>query len=185
VVFFYHFSYILFIILSLILIILLSFISVYHVVIAYIIFMREHLFPSHTHILIRSLLTTLNSHVQDFGHLILFRCSCDLSFTRSWSFSLFDSGILTSFYSCFFTFLYSCISDLVFIPALFIWYHVWMLICDIAVIDDLLWFRFITCSGYIRLSVYTWGIFLAYIHHRLSLRLRFHVFWEAGRDNIV
>jgi len=57
-----------------------------------------------------------------------------------------------------------------------------MLICDIDVIVDLLWFRFITCSSYFRLSVYTWDIFLAYICRRLSSRLRFHVFWEAGRD---
>ena len=57
-----------------------------------------------------------------------------------------------------------------------------MLICDIAVIIDLLWLRFIACSGYFRLSVYTWGIFLAYIRRRLSSRLCFHVFWEAGRD---
>ena len=30
--------------------------------------------------------------------------------------------------------------------------------------------------------MYTWGIFLAYIRRRLSSRLCFHVFWEAGRD---
>ena len=30
--------------------------------------------------------------------------------------------------------------------------------------------------------MYTWGIFLAYKRRRLSSRLRFHVFWEAGRD---
>ena len=41
---------------------------------------------------------------------------------------------------------------------------------------------FITCSGYFRLSVYAWGIFLAYIRRRPSSRLRFRVFWEAGRD---
>ena len=58
-----------------------------------------------------------------------------------------------------------------------------MLICDIVVIVDLLWFRFIACSGYFRLSVYTWGIFLTYIRRQLLSRLRFHVFWEAGRDN--
>ena len=69
-------------------------------------------------------------------------------FTRSWSFSLFVSGILTSFYSFFFTFLDSCISDSAFILILFVWYHALMLICDIAVIVDWLWFRFITCLGY-------------------------------------
>ena len=41
---------------------------------------------------------------------------------------------------------------------------------------------FIAYSGYFRLSVYTWGFLLAYIRRRLSSRLRFHVFWEAGRD---
>jgi len=41
---------------------------------------------------------------------------------------------------------------------------------------------FIACSGYFRLSVYTRGIFLAYIRRRLSSRLRFHVFWEVGHD---
>jgi len=57
------------------LIILLSFILVYHIVIAYIVIMHEHLFL-YTHTLIRSLLTTLDSYVQDFGYLlILFRCS--------------------------------------------------------------------------------------------------------------
>jgi len=57
-----------------------------------------------------------------------------------------------------------------------------MLICDITVIVDLLWLRFMAYSGYFRLSVYKWGIFLAYVHRRLSLRLCFHVFWEAGHD---
>ena len=32
--------------------------------------------------------------------------------------------------------------------------------------------------------MYTWGIFLAYIRRRLSSRLRFRVFWEAGRDTL-
>ena len=41
---------------------------------------------------------------------------------------------------------------------------------------------YIACSGYFRLSMHTWGILLAYIRRRLSSRLRFHVFWEAGRD---
>jgi len=30
--------------------------------------------------------------------------------------------------------------------------------------------------------LYTWGIFLVYIHRRPSSRLRFCVLWEAGRD---
>jgi len=28
-----------------------------------------------------------------------------------------------------------------------------------------------------------WGVFLAYIRRLFSSRLRFRVFWEAGRDN--
>jgi len=65
---------------------------------------------------------------------------------------------------------------------LFICYHVWMFICDIAAI--LIYHSdFLACSGYFRLSVYTWGIFLAYIRRRFSLRLCFHVFGEAGRDS--
>jgi len=42
------------------------------VIIAYIVFMYEHL--SFTHTLIRSLLTTLDSHVQDFLDIFLY-CS--------------------------------------------------------------------------------------------------------------
>ena len=56
-----------------------------------------------------------------------------------------------------------------------------MLICNIAVIADLLWFKF-TCSGYFRLSVYTWDIFLAYIRRWFSSWLYFHVFWKAGHS---
>jgi len=40
------------------------------------------------------------------------------------------------------------------------------------------------CSCYFRLSVYAWGIFLAYIRCRLSSRLRFPVFWEAAYDKL-
>ena len=43
---------------------------------------------------------------------------------------------------------------------------------------------FIAGSGYFRLSVCAWGIFLAYIRHRPSSRLCFYVFWEAARDRI-
>ena len=42
---------------------------------------------------------------------------------------------------------------------------------------------YIACSDYFRLSVYTWDIILVYICRRLSSWLRFHVFWEAGRDS--
>ena len=32
--------------------------------------------------------------------------------------------------------------------------------------------------------MYTWGILLAYICSRLSSRLQFYVFWEAGHDRV-
>ena len=65
--------------------------------------------------------------------------------------------------------------------SLFICYHVWTYICVIAVILIYHSDR-IACSGYFRLSVYTWVIILAYIRRRLSSRLHFHVFWKARRD---
>ena len=50
--------------------------AVYHIVICSYCFYARAPFPSHT--LIRSLLMTLDSHVQGIRHLlILFRCSCD------------------------------------------------------------------------------------------------------------
>ena len=55
------------------------------------------------------------------------------------------------------------------------------IIC-IIVVMLILHSEYIACSDYFRLSVHTWGILLAYIHRRLSLRLYFYVFWEAGRD---
>jgi len=106
----------------------------------------------------------------------------ELVFARSWSFSLLILAFLSFFYSYFCTFLDSCISDSVFISDLFIWFNAWILLCDIAVIVDLFWFKFITCSGYFILSAYAWGIFFMYICCRLSSRLRFHVFWKVRRD---
>ena len=44
---------------------------------------------------------------------------------------------------------------------------------------------YITCSSYFRLSVYTWGILLAYIRRRLLSRLRFLVFGKQGVTIIV
>jgi len=40
-----------------------------------------------------------------------------------------------------------------------------MLICDIAVIVNLFWFRFIACPDYFKLSAYMRDIFLAYMRH--------------------
>jgi len=42
---------------------------------------------------------------------------------------------------------------------------------------------FIACSGYFTFIVYTWGIFLAYIRHRLPSWLCFRVFSKARRNN--
>ena len=94
VVFFYHdISYISFITLFLILIILLSFISVIMLLLITLL-LCTNTFPF-THTLIRSLLTILDSHVQDFGHLlILFRCSYDRTLRKELKFLSFGSGIL-------------------------------------------------------------------------------------------
>ena len=64
---------------------------------------------------------------------------------------------------------------------LFICYHC---VRYLYVILQWYWFimvDFITCSGYLRLSAYTWSIFLTYMRRRLSSHLRFSVFWEVGR----
>ena len=80
-----------------------------------------------------------------------------------------DSIYITSSYHFFPLFIcYYCVRYLYVILQ---WY--WFIIVD-----------FIPCSGYFRLSVCAWGIFLAYIRRRPSSRLRFRVFWEAGRDRI-
>ena len=47
----------------------------------------------------------------------------------------------------------------------------------------ILYSDYIACSDYFKLSVYTWGILLAYMRGRFPSRLCFHVFWEAGCDN--
>ena len=82
VVFFYHdTSYISFISLFLILIMLLSFISVIMLLLVSLLLCTSTFLFTHTHT--RSLLTTLDSHVQVIRHfLILFRCS--LSSYVSW-----------------------------------------------------------------------------------------------------
>ena len=140
-------------------------------------------FSLHTHSPGR-FLTTLDLHVQILDALFLLcRCSYEtVRFARSWTLSLFDSGILSFLYSCFY--FDSCTSHLasiLFLISFEIMCSLYMYYCSNC---WLLGFRFITCSGYFRLSVYTWVIFLTYIRRRLSSRLRFRVFWEAGRDNL-
>ena len=130
VVFFYHdISYISFITLFLILIILFQFIMLLLTL-----FLCTSTFPLHT--LIRSLLTTLNLHVQILDIL----CSCSgvhwaRTLCEELEFLSFGSDILFSLVFLLFPDSWY-ISDSVFIPVLFIWYHAWMLICNIAVIVD-------------------------------------------------
>jgi len=78
--------------------------------------------------------------------------------------------ILTFFYSCRFLFLYWTQCLFYSFISLLSCVNIYMYCCS-----DLNYY-FITCSGYFRLSVYMWGILLAYIRCRLSSRLRFHVF---------
>ena len=96
-------------------------------------------------------------------------------------FSIWLLVLLLNLYLCWSFFSIYITSSCHFI-LLFICYHVWTFIYTVAVLS---YYHsdYITCSGYFRLSVYTWGILLAYIRRQLSSRPRFHVFWEAGRDN--
>ena len=93
---------------------------------------------SFSYTLITSLLMTLNLHVQYWICFIsVIKCSMSPCMLRGvWSFSLFDSGILPPFYSCFCIFLVLVYQ----IRSLFMFFiymiHVWMLICDIAVSVD-------------------------------------------------
>ena len=76
--------------------------------------MHEH-FPF-SYALIRSLPDDPGFARPDFGHFIILSGFVETEHVaRSWS-SLFDSGILTSFYSYLCTFLDFCILDSVFIP---------------------------------------------------------------------
>ena len=90
-----------------------------------------------SYILIRSLLMTLDLHVQilalfQWSGIRWARACCEKSGVSPFLILVF----LPPFYSCFCIFLDSCISDSVFILILYLRYHVWMLICDIAVIVD-------------------------------------------------
>ena len=121
--------------------------SDYHVI-TYIVFLCTSTFLF-THTLIRSLLMTLDSHVQGIGHFfILFKWSCDRTLRKKLEFLSFDSSILASCYSYFCTLLDFMYIRFSLYSSSFMWYHVWMLICDIAVIVDSLCFRFIACSDY-------------------------------------
>ena len=127
-------------------------------------------------------LTTLDLHVQ-----ILDVCSIVQVFdetvrlARNWTLFLLILVFTSLLYSCYFLILSLSHSAVIFpsVIHLLSLFRLYMYYCS----DHwLLWFRFIACSGWFRLSVYAWGIFLAYIRRRLSSRLRSSVFWEAGRD---
>ena len=70
---------------------------------------------------------------------MLFKCSCDRTLHEELEFLSFGSSIFL--FSLFFLLFPDSryISDSVFVPVLFIRYNAWMLICDIAVVVDLLW----------------------------------------------
>ena len=98
-------------------------------------------------------------------------------------------GVLSSLYPItgiftFFYFLISLILDI--LDSLLVSFlYSFVIMCGHYIYCWWYWFikvDFIACSGYFRLNVYTWGFLLTYMHHRLSSRLFFHVFWEAGRN---
>ena len=87
-----------------------------------------------------------------------------------------------SCYSLFLLFPWFCTLDSVFASFL---YSSGIMCGHLYVVLQWYWFivvDFIPFSCYFRLSVCAWGILLTYIRRWLSSRLRFHVFWEAGRD---
>jgi len=178
VVSFYHdISYISFIVLSLILIILLSFILsgcyCLHCI------MHEHL-SLYTYSLGRFWRPWIRTF-RTFGHLLI---SCDRTLREELEFlPIWFWYYCLPFYSCLyslynFTYILNSLlslSSIIMISSV----GIYMSYCsDINYCSRF----FITCSGYFRLSVYTWGILLVYIRRRLSSRLPFHVFWEAGHD---
>ena len=159
-----------------------SFISYAHTLYAY----ALSLFLTHS---LGCFLTTLDLHVQ------ILNVSCYWSGVRwDWtccekleflySFWYYYLPFSSSWFRSFPDSLYIAISRYSF--SVFIWYHVWTSICNIPVI--LIYHSrlfYIACSDYFRLSVYTWGILLAYIHRRLSSRLLFMYFGKRGVTGAV
>ena len=91
------------------------------------------LFPLHTHSPGR-FLTTLDLHVQILELVSIVQVYDEtVRFVKSWSFSLFYSGTLIFLASVLFSVL--VISVQLLFQSWFIWYHAWLLICDIAVFD--------------------------------------------------
>ena len=111
--------------------------------------------------LMRSLgrfLTILNLHVQILNILFYWLgvrwdwtyCE-ELEFLPFWFwYSCLYFDILSSFLFLFLYFPWFLYIRFSLCSSSFIWYHAWMLICDIAVMVDLLWFRFITCFGLLK-----------------------------------
>ena len=89
----------------------------------------------YTHTLIRLLLTTLDSHFQNFGYLlILFRCSCDRTLLEE--LELFSFLILVSLPLFMLLFFDSCISHFASFHSLIHLRSCAIIICIIAVIVD-------------------------------------------------
>jgi len=90
------------------------------------------LFPLHTHSPGR-FLTTLDLHVQILELVSIVQVYDEtVRFAKSWSFSLFYSGTLI--FLAFVLFPNSCyIRSSHYSSSWFIWYHAWLLICDITV----------------------------------------------------
>ena len=128
-------------------------------------------------------LTTLNLHVQILN--VLFYWTDDELVRFAWSLEL-PSARLSVFpvFFCSVVFFSLCISlsyhPMSFICSLLSCVDIYMCITVIMIYYNF----FIACSCYFILSMYTWGILLAYLRRQLSSRLRFHVLWQAGRDKI-
>ena len=120
---------------------------------------------------------SLNLHIQICGYLLLIRYLERITcVTRSWSLFFLDHTysysfihVIPRFYlsiSCPVVISFLCSSAIIVLD-------IYMSYCsDI----DLSQKIFMACSGYFWLSVYKWGILLAYIRHRLSSRFRFRIF---------
>ena len=84
-----------------------------------------------------------------------------------------------------FTFVFIVSSDSLYIEIishsihLFMYYLMWTFIC-VSVVIVKYHSRFITCSGYLSLCTYTWGILLVCMHRRLSSCLRFSIFGKRS-----
>jgi len=104
--------------------------------------------------------------------MLLIRCSLRSYMFQRAGVSTY-SGIIAFFYSCYYSLIPVYQTSLLF----HFLFHLRSCVDIICIITMMLILHndYIACSSYFRLSVYTWGILLAYIRRRLSSRLRFHV----------